>query len=69
MKNLSTIIFTLLLSAPMLSCNSTANAEQTPINHPRQISCVEAGKIKTQQQQIFEKLSSIEDRMGDLHTK
>tara|TARA_B100000900_G_C20563454_1_gene709957 strand:- start:1575 stop:1784 length:210 start_codon:yes stop_codon:yes gene_type:complete len=69
MKNLSTILFTLLLSAPMLSCNSTANAKQSLINHPRQISCAEAGTIKTQQQQIYKKLSSIEDRMGDLHAK
>tara|TARA_R100001510_G_C7619066_1_gene180415 strand:+ start:219 stop:380 length:162 start_codon:yes stop_codon:yes gene_type:complete len=53
----------------MLSCNSTANAKQSPINHPRQISCAEAGTIKTQQQQIYKKLSSIEDRMGDLHAK
>ena len=63
------VFLALFLSLFLFGCESSAQAEQPQINHPRQVSCVEASRIKTQQQQIFEKLSSIEDRMGDLHAK
>ena len=51
------IIFILLLSLFFSGCESDAEAEHMP---KRRVSCKETGKIKIQQQQIFEKLSHIQ---------
>jgi hypothetical protein len=51
------VILTLFLSLSLFGCESDAQAEHMP---ERRVSCKETGEIKIQQQQIFQKLSHIQ---------
>ena len=56
--NKTQIIISFLLSLTLSGCESAAQAKH--LSEQQKVSCKETGEIKIQQQQIFEKLSHIQ---------